>query len=442
MDADTYTARSTPPIPLQRARISVTNTYPSWGVVVVVTNVAIIGAGPYGLSVAAHLRSLGVSYRIFGTPIDTWRRHIPAGMLLKSDGFASSLSDPDGKGTLAAYCMAEGIPYHDTAVAVKLDVFNAYALDFQQRFVPDVEDRQVVSLKRVGERFELRLDDGEDVSADAVVGAVGITHFNVVPDELTHLPSTLASHSSAHHDLSSFAGRSVIVVGGGSSAVDIATLLAEAGATVSLIARRDSIRFSSVSKSGHRIRWQRLRHPSSGLGPGWRSWLCQNVPSLFRFLPGNARLTIIRRHLGPQAAGVMKARFEAGVSVALGTSVARAVEDNGRVRLTTRAKEGTEREVLADHVIAATGYRPDVDRLPFLSDSLRADIRTHSHMPVLSKHFESSVPRLYFVGPPAVNTFGPLMRFMVGAEYAAPVVAHRLRRQVGPSDPARTMASA
>ena len=77
-----------------------------------VTQVAIIGAGPYGLSIAAHLRSLGIPFRIFGTPVDTWRRHMPAGMSLKSDGFASCLSDPDDKGTLEAYCAERGIPYH------------------------------------------------------------------------------------------------------------------------------------------------------------------------------------------------------------------------------------------------------------------------------------------------------------------------------------------
>src|SRR5215471_5464395 len=109
------------------------------------TKVAIIGAGPYGLSIAAHLRSYHVPYRIFGTPNDTWRQHMPAGMLLKSDGFASNLCDAEGKGTLAAYCAERGIPYHRTDLPVRIEVFNDYAVDFQQRFVPDLEDCQVVS---------------------------------------------------------------------------------------------------------------------------------------------------------------------------------------------------------------------------------------------------------------------------------------------------------
>lgn len=251
------------------------------------TRVAIIGAGPYGLSIAAHLRSLGVDYRIFGRTLDTWRRQMPAGMMLKSDGFASNLSAPAGEGTLAAYCASQGIPYHDTRVPVSLDLFVEYALDFQERFVPDVEDRRVIVVDRTGDGFSLSLDNGEVVSADFVVGATGITSCAHVPPKLADLPPDLVTHSSAHHDLAQFAGRDVTVVGAGASAIDIATLLHEAGANTRLIARRESLRFSSPPGPGPRSRWERLRHPSSGMGPGLRSWLFQNVPSLFRFLPGS-----------------------------------------------------------------------------------------------------------------------------------------------------------
>ncbi|HKT05776.1 MAG TPA: NAD(P)-binding domain-containing protein [Rugosimonospora sp.] len=393
------------------------------------TQVAIVGAGPYGLSIAAHLRSYGVPHRVFGTPLDTWRRHMPAGMMLKSDGFASSLCDPDGAGTLAAYCADRGIPYHRTDKPVSLDVFTDYALDFQRRFVPDLEDRQVVSLDRTGDGFSIRLDDGETLRADTVVGAIGISYFAHVPAELAHLPTELVSHSSTHHDLSGFAGRDVTVIGGGSSAVDVAVLLHEAGATASLIARGESVRFFSEPSPGPRSRWTRVRHPSSGLGPGWRSWACQNLPGLFRYLPGDARLAIVRRHLGPRSAWAMRARMDAGVAVSLGESVESASKEDGRVRLVLRSAGGGRREALTDHVIAATGYTVDLDRVDFLSAGLRAAIRSHVRMPVVSRSFESSVPGLYFVGPPAVDSFGPLMRFMVGAEYAAPLVARRIARR-------------
>jgi thioredoxin reductase len=394
-----------------------------------VTKVAIIGAGPYGLSIAAHLRSMGVPHRIFGTPVDTWLRHMPAGMSLKSDGFASSLSSPEDGSRLSAYCAMNGIAYDDTAIPVELEVFTAYAVDFQQRFVPHVEDRQVIALDKEADGFTLKLDDGETLRADLVVAAVGITHFAKIPPELAGMPANLVSHSSAHNDLSAFAGRDVTVIGAGSSAVDIATLLAEAGATTSVIARRDRLKFSSPPNPGGRSRYQRLRHPSTGIGPGLRSWLFQKRPDLFRFLPGWLRVKIVKRHLGPSSPWWMKARFDAGVSVTVGATIEQATVDGAKARLVLRLDDGGTREVLTDHVIAATGYWPDVERLEFLSDSLRTAIRTHERMPVLSGWFESSVPGLYFVGPPAANSFGPLMRFMVGAEYAAPRVARHLARR-------------
>jgi thioredoxin reductase len=393
------------------------------------TQVAIIGAGPYGLSVAAHLRALGVPHRIFGTPMDTWCRHMPAGMALKSDGFASNLSEPSGDGTLAAYCARHAIPYHDVDILVELSTFTGYALDFQRRFVPDLEDRQVVAVEQGGDGYTLKLDDGETLTAQAVVCAVGITHFATIPDSVAALPAELLSHSWAHHDLSGFAGRDVVVLGGGSSAVDIAVLLHEAGARATLVARRPKLHFFDEPTPGPRPLWQRLRHPSSGLGPGLRSWICQKFPQLFRFLPGRLRLAVVKRHLGPVSLWMMRGRMQAGVTTLLRHHLRDARAVDGRAHLVVRGHDGAATEIVADHVIAATGYRPDVERLEFLGDDLRARVHTHHGMPVLSGTFESSAPGLYFVGPASVNSFGPLVRFMVGAEYAAPRLARRLARQ-------------
>ena len=408
----------------------------------VAVTVAIIGAGPYGLSIAAHLRSLGIPYRIFGTPVDTWARHMPAGMLLKSDGFASSLSDPDDKGTLATYCLDRGIPYHPTDLPVPLEVFVDYARDFQERFVPDLEERQVVSLDKTGGTFTLVLDDGETLTADLVVGAIGITHFGRIPEELSGLRPELVSHSSDHHDLAGWAGRDITVLGGGSSAVDLAVLLQEAGANTTLVARTGQLRFFSPPSGRPRTGWDRIRQPSSGLGPGWKSWMCENLPFAFRFLPGNARTTIVRRHLGPKSGWPMKARLDAGVRVLLSTSLESASEVDGRVKLVLRAADGTRTELLTDHVAAATGYAPAVERLRFMSEGLRSAIRTHDGAPVLNGGFETSVDGLYIVGPAAVDSFGPLMRFMVGAEYVAPVVAKRLARRAGRKEPVRRVTTA
>lgn len=126
-------------------------------------DVAIVGAGPYGLSLAAHLRARQVEYRIFGSPMHTWINQMPEGMCLKSEGFASTLYDPDSALTLERFCQEKNIPYSDIGLPVRLQTFISYGLEFQKRLVPDLEDRQVVLLDRSQSGFRLQLDNGESV---------------------------------------------------------------------------------------------------------------------------------------------------------------------------------------------------------------------------------------------------------------------------------------
>ena len=174
---------------------------------------AIIGAGPYGLSIAAHFRGSGIPFRIFGRPMDSWVAHMPQGMMLKSDGFASNIYDPDDKFTLRHFCEARRIEYADMGIPVKLSTFGDYGLAFQDRMVPELEEKMVVGIERQANGFALRLDDGEEFKVRRVVLAVGITHFEHLPQNLAHLPAEFLTHSYRHHDLAPFKGRSVVVSG-------------------------------------------------------------------------------------------------------------------------------------------------------------------------------------------------------------------------------------
>src|SRR5437899_2681754 len=161
-------------------------------------NVAIVGAGPYGLSIAAHMRQRGIPFRIFGRPMDSWLAHMPKGMMLKSDGFASNIYDPGGEFTLRMFCRERGIEYSDTRLPVRLDTFAAYGLAFKERMAPEVEERLVVGLNPLPGGFLLQLNDGEVVMARRVILAVGITHFPYVPADLGQLPPEFLSHSFRH----------------------------------------------------------------------------------------------------------------------------------------------------------------------------------------------------------------------------------------------------
>lgn len=391
--------------------------------------VVVVGAGPYGLSLAAHLQAHGISNHIFGPPMDVWQRHMPKGMLLKSDGFASNLSDPGGTFPLKQFCAARGISYHDTLIPVAIETFIDYALAFQRKLVPHLDTRQVVRIDRENGLYKVQLDDGESVNARRVVLAVGISHFAYIPPELAELPAEVLSHSSAHNDPAALRGRKVTVLGGGASAVDLATLMHENGVEVTILARAHAIRFHDMPRPGGRTLWQRLRHPSSGLGPGWKSRFYTDVPGVFRYFPQDSRLRIVRRHLGPAPGWPMKARALGKVPMLLGRTIQQAQVSNGGVRLSLQSKNGDVEEHETGHIICATGYRPDVRRLGFLPDSLQSRIRTLHHAPVLSPNFESSLPGLYFIGVAAVNDFGPMMRFAYGSDYTARRLAGHLRKQ-------------
>jgi thioredoxin reductase len=380
---------------------------------------AIIGAGPYGLSVAAHFRRGGVPFRIFGRPMDSWLAHMPKGMMLKSDGFASDIYDPESAFTLRQFCAERGIEYGDTGIPVRLETFTAYGLAFRDRMVPELEDKLVAKVERLPGGFLLQLEDGETVQARKVVLAIGITHFAYVPESLAHLPAEFLSHSARHHEIESFRGRDVVVIGGGSSAMDLAGLLHEAGAQVQLVSRRGELKFHSQPTGKPRSRWQQIRHPQSGLGPGMRSRFFANSPLAFHYLPERIRVEAVRRTLGPSGGWFIRDKVIGKVPLHLGCTPQGAQVQNGRVHLSVRAADGSERKIAAEHIIAATGYRVNLDRLNFLSAEICSQIETVQGSPTLSSSFESSVPGIYFVGVAAANSFGPVMRFAFGAGFAA-----------------------
>jgi len=269
------------------------------------------------------------------------------------------------------------------------------------------------------------LEDGEMLTAAYVVVAVGISRFEYLPPVFAELPAELVTHSAAHTDLSRFAERPVTVAGAGASALEIAALLNDAGAQVTVVARVQELHFSKPPAKKRSL-WQRLRHPMSEMGPGLRSWMAQHFPHLFRHLPEKLRLKVVKKHLGPSGGYFVRDRVVGRVTELLGCSVESARVENGAVRLILA--RGSERvEHVAEHVIAATGYRVDLDRLPFLTAELKTQIRTAGGAPVLDRNFQSTVPGMFFTGAASANTFGPMMRFACGSKYTATWLARYFR---------------
>jgi thioredoxin reductase len=383
------------------------------------TEIVIVGAGPYGLSAAAHLRRYGLPFRIFGTPMESWRSSMPFGMFLKSDGEASNLADPDGAYTLKAHCERYGLGYGDYGAPVPLETFYDYGRSFQRRLVPELEDTRVTRLARSPVGFELETATGETLTARLVVVAVGFSHFAHIPPVLAHLPPELVSHTSRHRSFAAFAGRHITVIGGGQSALESAALAREQGADVRVLVRRPVLAWNAVPQDRPRPLAQRVRYPMTGLGPGWRLLFYCRAPGWFHRLPEPTRMHMVRTALGPAGAWWLRERVVGKVPVLTGHTVLSAEACGNRVRLRVQRDDGRVTDCRTEHLIAGTGYRVELRRLPFLSEQLREHLRLVDGAPVLTSRAESSVANLHFLGLASAYSLGPSMRFVYGAEYSA-----------------------
>jgi lysine/ornithine N-monooxygenase len=394
-------------------------------------DVAIVGAGPYGLSLAAHLRAAGVAHRIFGEPMRLWRSHMPIGMFLKSAGLASNLSTPDAGYTLAEFCRNTGRPYAPLGRPISLDTFLAYGDWFQRSQVPHLEEALVSRVSADNGGYAVSFVDGSCLWARRVVVAVGVQHFAYVPELLGSLPPELCSHASEHVDLTRFAGRDVVVLGGGQSALESAALLHESGATVRVLVRGGRLRWNPPPLAP-RPMWQQLREPEAPLGSGWGNWFYSTHPGLFRQLPASKRVHWARTALGPAGAAWLRRRIEDVVPVHLGHTLVDAEPVDGGVGLTARTADSRRVELRTEHLIAGTGYRAQLSRLAFLDHRLQTRIRTVGGTPAVGRTFASSAEGLYFIGPAVAATFGPLMRFVHGADFAARRLARHLTATTRP----------
>jgi len=383
----------------------------------------VIGAGPFGLSVAAHLRALGVSHQIVGRPMDTWKAHCPPGMKLRSEPYGSDMASPRAGYDVRAFCRLRGLDYIDRLGPLSIERFLDYADWYREQLVPDVADHTVTEVTAIGAGFRVAFADADPVTARRVVVATGVRPYVTIPAELSGLPADLVSHTSDHHQLDRFAGTRVAVVGGGQSALETAALLHEAGAHVEVIARRPVFWLEPnperISRLGH------IRRPVNKLCEGWHCafW---NSPAAFRRLPEEMRVRKARTVLGPAGAWWLKDRVDGVIDVFAAHELRGAAAKGSGVRLLV---DGPDRSTVdADHVIAGTGFRIDLTRLDFLPKSLLAGISMLNGYPVVSRAGETSVPGLYFAGAPAAVSLGPSVRFIAGTHNIARQMARSLAR--------------
>jgi cation diffusion facilitator CzcD-associated flavoprotein CzcO len=375
------------------------------------TAVAIIGAGPYGISIAAYLRHAGVDAHVFGEPMESWRRHMPRGMMLRSRIRSSHIAHPHGDLGIDAWEADTGAKRLEP---MPLEEFISYGCWYQQQAVPDVDPRRVQNLSTAGKGFSLTLDDGEEILAERVVVAAGITPFAFCPDLFRGFPNSLVSHSSQHSELGKFAGQDVLVVGGGQSALETAALLHEAGAKPRLVARAGDL----VWLQGQQA-WEKVLPPTD-VGGRVSGWMAATPGALSRF-PVATRAWVTTRCTVPAGAGWLRPRVEE-VPLEVGREVTTIESASDSLRV---AFDDGERSTV-DHIVLCTGYRVDLGRYDFLAPEVLRGLELANGAPRLRRGLESSIPGLHIAGAATTRSFGPIMRFVVGTWYAAPAVARAI----------------
>jgi cation diffusion facilitator CzcD-associated flavoprotein CzcO len=380
--------------------------------------VMVIGAGPYGLAAAVHLADHGVTTRVFGEPMSFWRRNMPQGMKLRSPWGATHIPDPHGNLSLDAFVAARGLSRQER---LPIETFVDYGMWFQRAAVPDIDQRIIARLESAGDGFRAETKDGARIRARSVVVATGLARQAFRPAAFADIPAELASHASEHGDLGVFRGRRVAVIGRGQSACESAALLREAGAEVELICRGDVHWLGGSARRGHAaVDWLRKRLASpSGVGPFPLNWVAER-PDIAHAMPSEVRARFNARCLRPGAAGWLRPRLD-GVRIVAGEHVHGAVVAGERIALTL-----DRGMAVFDHALLGTGYQIDVARVGILDAGLLATIDRRDGAPVLGAGFESSVPGLHFVGASAVASYGPLMRFIAGAGFAARALTKRV----------------
>lgn len=391
-------------------------------------DVAVIGAGPYGLAAAAHLKAARVDTRVFGQPMSFWKTNMPAGMWLRSPWIASHIAEPDGRYSLDDYASLRGFSPQEQ---LPIGDFIGYGEWFQQQAAPDLDTRKVTRVHRDTRNFRLSLEDGSSVNAGRVVVAMGLACQEFRPVQFDGLPKELVSHTCDHAGFASFAGKRVAVVGRGQSACETAALLSEQGAEVELISRGGVLWLGDGSTHNAWLRSIRqwLAAPSA-VGPFPLDWLVE-VPGLARHLPAAWLAEFNDICLRAKASGWLRPRFG---KVRMTVSAVRAAVAMGD-QISISLDEGRR---TFDHIVLGTGYRIDISRLGILAPRLLDEIATVGGSPHLRGGMESSVPGLHFVGATAVNSYGPQLRFVCGAGFAArsvtrAVLSNRTRSQRRPS---------
>jgi cation diffusion facilitator CzcD-associated flavoprotein CzcO len=372
----------------------------------------IIGAGPYGLALAAYAKHHKMDFLLVGRPMEFWHRHMPRGMYLRS-GTDWHL-DPLAIYTFDVF-LAEKKINPEQANPIPVAFFQEYAQWFQEKYDLQAQLALVHALRKIDGGFEAQLESGARVAAVNVVAALGFGFFKNIPGELAKkIPTGRYSHTCDTVDFDFLRGRNCLIIGGRQSAYESAALINEnGGGEIHISHRHAAPKFASSDWS-----WTRDLVRATAQNPGWFRRLSITEQEVIRqrfWAEGRLKL---EPWLGPRIA-------KANIHLRPNTTLVDCRElPDGRLQ----ARLDDEAAFNIDHIILATGYRVDMSRVPYLSTgNILPGLNIIDGYPALDESFQANLAGLFFTGLPATRDFGPFFGFVVGSTVTAKIIVDRLR---------------
>lgn len=352
-------------------------------------DVIIIGSGPFGISLAAHAVASKLEYKLFGYPMDFWKNQMPQDMFIRTPHEFVSFSDSKDELTIQQFSEETGT---ELVTPLPRPIFVAYANWFAEKAGIEFTKELVTKVIQKDGYYEVTSDSGDQFLTKNIIVATGVEHYKHLPNLLSNFPAHLVSHTSGYTSFEQFKGKKVVVLGSGQSAWEAAGLLHREGADVELVYRKEGPNYAGSRENEIALRdvgdiFYNL--PLEEKKPGWG----QSSGSVAHFLKPYVEGIV------PQNAGVAVEKVE------------QINEDEMKLVLSN----GTEK--IVNHIIAATGFHINLDKVPFFNTELLATIEReegYSQFPKLNEAFESSVPGLYFAGPLSSHSHGPTFRFILG----------------------------
>ena len=378
----------------------------------------IVGAGPFGLAMAAQAQQDGLNYLVVGKPMAFWRSHMPAGMYLRSA--CDWHLDPANVHTIEAFLATRGQTPAD-AQPLALDFYLAYTRWFQEQkglaIEPALVDR-LDRLDRVEGGFRAQMENGETIAAANVALALGFANFVHIPAELAALlPADRYAHTCHLVNFAPLVGKRILILGGRQSAFESAALLREAGAAhVHISYRHPTPQFVPSD-------WGRANRIVADLAenPTWfRDLSEEGKAEINHWFWTEGRLKL-EPWLWPRIA-------HPNVTLWPESQLADcAVKADGAMQI--RLESGAS--FLVDQVLFATGYEVEMGRVPLLArGNLLAELATSNGSPRLDEHLQTNIPGLFITSMPAVQDFGLFFAFTLSARLSAQLMGRGIQQRL------------